>query len=98
MLEIILISATAFLAVACVVLLIIIRGMINFRQEEIDGAKITSLTGREIEAIRRKIIHSGRQDLSYSGALSLVKTLQDIQLGAYEDTDPYVPADPYEGI
>jgi len=30
--------------------------------------------------------------------LNLVKTIRDIQLGLYEDKDPYLPADPYGDI
>lgn len=78
-----------------IVMAIMIRGA--FRTQESSGV-IESLTGREIESIRRRLASVGMSGVSLAEIFSLIRTLRDIQLGIYKDEDPYVPADPYEDV
>lgn len=56
------------------------------------------LTGREIESIRRKLDSVGISSISHGDIANLIKTFQLITLGAYQDKDPFIPADPYEDV
>lgn len=96
MFEIIIITALVISIILNIAAGILIRGMTFHRQDELGKIEPRAMTGYEIEGIRRQLIHTGRQDLTLGAALSLIKTLQDIQLGTYEDTNPFVPADIYE--
>ena len=93
---IILTALVVVLVVATIVLSIILRGALRF-EDDFEG-EISPLTGREIEVIRRKLVSVGVRGITTNEAFSLVKTLRDIQLGMYVDSDPWVPADPYEDI
>lgn len=85
-------------ALVAIVLGIMLRGAIRMHNDDLASHKIAQLSGREIEIIRRKAISSGMSSITLHDVLNLVTTLNTIQLGNYEDKDPYVPADPYEGL
>jgi len=91
----ILFGILALLLLGNVVQFIMLRGVL--KTEKSSGVT-THLTGREVEVIRRKISTIGLQALTEGDVLSLIKTIRDTHLGTYEDTDPYVPADPYDDI
>jgi len=97
MLEIIL-----FIIIFILVLLVLVEGIIIrgfLKTDKIDSEyKPAALTGREIEAIRRKLESIGMNAISRADVANLIRTFQLIVLGVYEDKDPYVPADPYEDI
>lgn len=77
---------------------VVLRGALRVDQEERDQIEIKPLTGRDIEVIRRKLVNVGLGGVSLNEVLNLVKTIRDIQLGLYEDKDPYLPADPFGDI
>jgi hypothetical protein len=77
---------------------IMLRGYIREEKEEFKNYKVRKITGREIEEIRRVLVTHGMNGLLRSNILDLIYTIRAIQLGDYEDMDPYVPADPYDGL
>jgi len=77
---------------------IILWGYIKEEKEEFDNYKVRKITGREIEEIRRVLVTHGLNGLLRSNVMDLVYTIRAIQLGDYEDMDPYVPDDPYDGL
>lgn len=83
---------------ANMLLITVLRGALRVDQEDRDQIEIKPLTGRDIEVIRRKLVNVGLGGVSLNEVLNLVKTIRDIQLGVYEDKDPYLPADPYGDI
>ena len=95
MLDIIFGIVFALLLVIAVVEFYIIRG---FVRTEISSGEPGHLTGREIEMMRRKLSSVGLQALTADEVFSLIMTIRDTPLGTYEDTDPYIPADPYGDI
>ena len=96
MLEIIILAILLFFsAIGNAVQGVIIRGALNQEKENIE---VKNLTGRQIEEIRLKMIDIGLPSITTGDVLSLIRTIRSIQLGTYEDTDVYIPADPYDGI
>ena len=87
-----------FILIAIIfVLIIIIRGCIKVDPPS-PNEVIRNYSGREIETIRYKLVNVGLNAISKTEMLSIIKTMRAIQLGDYKDVDPYVPADPYEGL
>jgi len=78
--------------------IIVIRGMLASRDSMIDSYKRRDLTGREREDIRRRLLASGTSAIHPHEILDLIYTFRSVELGQYEDKDPYVPADPYDDI
>jgi hypothetical protein len=77
---------------------IVLWGYLKEEKEEFDDYKVRKVTGREIEEIRRVLVTHGMNGLLRSNVMDLVYTIRAIQLGDYEDLDPYVPDDPYDGV
>lgn len=75
---------------------IVLRGV--FKTEKETNRKSKPLTGREVEEIRRKLLLTGLNGITKSEVFDLIRTIRDIQLGIYKDTDPYIPADPYVDV
>ena len=75
---------------------VVIRGAI--RREVIDGETFKTLTGREIEQIRIKAITVGMNSITKHEVMNVIHTVRAIQLGTYEDKDPYIPADIYADV
>lgn len=89
----------AFIGISVAVLLgIMLRGAIRMHGDDLASYKVTQLSGREIEVLRRQAINTGMSSIRLHDVLDLITTLNMIQLGNYEDKDPYVPADPYAGL
>lgn len=89
----------AFVSTSIAVLLgLMLRGAIRMHSDDLANYKVRHLTGREIEIMRRKVLQSGISSVSLQDVMGLITTLNMIQLGNYEDTDPFSPADPYEGL
>ena len=95
MLDIIFGVVFALLLVTAVVEFYIIRGFIRTETSSVENKH---LTGREIEEIRRRVSSVGLQAITVNDVFNLIMTIRDTHLGTYEDTDPYVPADPYEDV
>ena len=77
---------------------IMLRGYMKQEVEEDESYRVRKISGREIEEIRRVLMHYGMNGLLKSNVLDLIYTIRAIQIGDYEDMDPYVPDDPYDGI
>lgn len=89
----------AFVSTSVAMLLaIMLRGAIRMHSDDLKNYKVCHLTGREIEIMRRQVLQSGVSSISLQDVMSLITTLNMIQLGNYEDKDPFSPADPYEGL
>ena len=92
-----LIVYSALVSLLSVVLAFILRGMLISAEED-SSVVATDLSGREVEKIKRRLTTVGVRDISYGDIANLVKTINSIQLGTYEDTDVYIPADSYDDI
>jgi hypothetical protein len=77
----------------------VIKGFLKTRDTDLKSYKRNTLTGVKIEEIRRRLIHGGMNDIIGKDVLDLIYTIRTIQLGVFEDKNPYVPpGDPYDGI
>jgi hypothetical protein len=92
------IAISTVLLTIIAVLIIVLRGYIKEEKEEFENYKVRKITGREIEEIRRVLVTHGTNGLLRSNIMDLVYTIRAIQIGDYEDMDPYVPDDPYDGL
>lgn len=97
LIDIIVLSLLAIAITATIIEAIIIRGFMR-QEENLNNTNGHSLTGREIEYIRRKLHGAGMVSITPFDIDNLLLTLKEIQLGMYTDKDPYVPSDPYEDI
>jgi hypothetical protein len=85
------------LFILCVVLSVMLRGaLINNDAENLSS--IQTLTGKEIESFRRKLVMIPSRTLSREECFSLILTIREIQLGRYVDKDPWIPPDIYSDI
>ena len=76
---------------------IVLRGLLSSNSSEINEQR-KKLTGRDREALRRKLIASGFSTVTISEVLDLLHTVRQIELGSYRDEDPYIPDDPYDDV
>jgi hypothetical protein len=96
--------ALVFGLIACVsifinvMLAITVAGAIKKNRDATAGYLRKKLTGIEIEELRRLVMTTGLADISESNVLDLIYVIRAIQLGDYEDKEPYVPDNPYDGI
>lgn len=91
------ISIFSIMMFVIILLSIALRGALN--STKIDtNFKPHPLTGREREAIRRKVVNLGQRGVSVDDVLNLLYTFRLIELGQYTDEDIYVPDDSYEDI
>lgn len=98
MLVYVLFGACALLLITLVIAVIIIRGTIISKSADLNEYTIVSLTGRDIERIRQKLVYIGPQAVSSYDILNLIYVIRSIQLGTYSDENPYIPANPYDGF
>ena len=81
-----------------VLLLIVVRGM-WISTDHPEEMQVQKLTGREIEKLRRTLLTVGMSAVNFVDFANLIHTINSIQIGDYEDKDPFVPQeDPYEDI
>ena len=80
------------------ILSIMLRGSIRITADITNDYKITLLPGTMVEEIRILLINYGFNAITPQNVLDLIYTIRAIQLGHYEDTDPFIPADPYDGL
>jgi hypothetical protein len=95
-LEIVLSLVVVILLGGLVTMGIIIRGAIS--RESIKDEQYGTLTGRQIEAIRLKLISVGVNAVTKFEVMNVIHTVRAIQLGTYDDIDPYIPADIYSDV
>ena len=93
-------SALAVSLVANFLLAFMLKGALTTDEETRGQVKsgIKTLTGREIETIRRKLASVGVRAMKLSEYFSMILTLRLIQTGRYEDEDPWIPPNIYEDI
>ena len=96
MLEIIVYSVLGLSLLANFFLVFTLRGAM--RKEPINDDSIRELSGKEIETLRRKFVRIGVNGLTNEEIFSLFQTIRSVQLGIYVDSDPWLPANPYEDI
>jgi len=84
--------------IAIIIAIVIIIGFLKENYESNSSYKKTSLTGRDIEYMRRRLKAVGKVAVNTHDIFDLIYVIRDIQLGVYKDEDPYIPADPYENI
>ena len=96
MFEIVVLIFCIILVTFSILSAIILRGV--FKTEKDTNRKSKPLTGREVEEIRRKLLLTSLNGITKSEVFDLIRTIRDIQLGIYKDTDPYMPADPYSDV
>ena len=84
------------LFLGCLFLLLIVVGFMRTEKFIYENYKEKSLTGVEIEEIRRKLIVTGINGLSHSDVFNLIYTIRQIFIGNYQDNNPYLPPDYYD--
>ena len=91
-------ATTVIFGLSLAATILVIRGMLKTEKSNIENYKRKILSGVETEEIRRRVIEYGMSKITINDVLNLIYTKRAIEVGAYEDIDPYVPADPYDGI
>lgn len=95
----IILSSLLFISIAAnVFLFFVFRGATKEDEETIETYKRQKLSGVDVETIRRTILAYGRKGISVHDVMDLIYTIRSIQLGQYTDTNPYMPANPYDGF
>lgn len=74
----------------------VIRGFL--RNDRTNTGKHVPLSGKEIEEIRQKLSSLGIQTVTADDIYNLIRTIWELNLGVYQDTDPYLPFDPYDNV
>jgi hypothetical protein len=76
----------------------IIRGALTNNQDMLEDYHRKDLSGTQREEIRRRLIVGGKGAVGAHEILDLIYTFRSVELGQYNDEDPYVPSDPYDDI
>ena len=79
--------------------IILVRGALMSNRDSLAGYKRSDLSGRSREEIRRRLLAGGMNAVSPIDVMNLIYTFRSIELGTYNDDDPYIPSsevgDPY---